>query len=185
LKPVIFDEVRYEGNSTKRWGDLTGEELVERFWWGTVGGTYVGHSETFDPNRNPDYSWLGQGGKLVGTSPPRLAFLRKIMEEGPAPGIDLIDPWWENPIAGKPFEYYLQYFGTERPTEWPVILPGRPNDPRNSYRADIIDSWNMTITPVEGLFQMAVRDDYSFQDPRRPTLALPGKPWMAVRLRKA
>ncbi|HVI98407.1 MAG TPA: DUF5060 domain-containing protein [Sphingomonas sp.] len=184
LKPVVFDEVRYEGNSKLRWGDLSGEEMVERFWWGTVGGTYVGHSETFDPNRNADYSWLGQGGKLQGTSPPRLGFLRKIMEEGPAPGIDPIDVWWGSHIAGKPFEYYLRYFGADTPAEWEMALPGRKDDPRNTYRADIIDTWNMTVTPVDGVFRMAKRDDYTFHDPARPTVKLPGKPWIAVRLVK-
>src|SRR3546814_10187269 len=62
--------------------------MVERFWWGLVGGTYVGHSETYAADRNPDYSWLGQGGRLQGSSAPRLAFLKRIMEEGPVPGID-------------------------------------------------------------------------------------------------
>src|SRR3546814_19758162 len=38
-KPVIFDEVVYEGNSAARWARLTGEEMVARFWWGLVGGT--------------------------------------------------------------------------------------------------------------------------------------------------
>ena len=184
LKPVVFDEVCYEGDIKLRWGNLTGEELVERFWWGTVGGTYVGHSETFHPTRNADFSWLGQGGRMVGTSPPRLAFLRKIMEEGPVPGIDSIDVWWDHHLGGKPFEYYLRYFGKERPTEWPVVLPARKNEPRNSFRADIIDTWNMTVTPVDGVFRMATRDDYTVQDPARPTIALPGKPYIAVRLTK-
>ena len=185
LKPVIFDEVVYEGNSDKRWGNLPAEGMVERFWWGLLGGTYVGHSETYDPNgNNPDYSWLGQGGTLKGTSAPRLAFLRRIMEEGPTPGIDAIQPWWTDHLAGKPFEYYLKYFGEQRPTEWRVVLPGRRNDPLNSYRADIIDTWNMTITPVEGVFRMARLNDYDFHDPSRPTITLPGKPYTALRLVK-
>jgi len=183
-KPVIFDEVVYEGNIDKRWGNLSGEGMVERFWWGLIGGTYVGHSETFSPERHADTSWLGQGGTLQGTSPPRLAFLRRIMEEGPAPGIDAIQPWWNYHLGGRPHEYYLKYFGSAQPTEWPVIIPGREDDPRNTYRADIIDTWNMTIEPVEGVFRMAVRDQYNFHDPERPAIALPGKPWTAIRLVK-
>ncbi|MCM8732163.1 DUF5060 domain-containing protein [Hephaestia sp. GCM10023244] len=185
LKPVVFDEVVYEGNSTKRWGWLSGEEMVERFWWGLLGGTYVGHSETFDPNRDADFSWLGQGGVLKGTSAPRLAFLKQIMEDGPVPGIDPIQPWWNYHIAGKPFDYYLKYFGTQTPAEWPVILPGRKGDPHGAYRADIIDTWNMTITPVEGVFRMEQRDDYNVHDPARPNIALPDRPYIALRLRKA
>jgi hypothetical protein len=184
LKPVIFDEVRYEGNSDKRWGWLKGEELVERFWWGTIGGTYVGHSETFNTDHNADYSWLGQGGTLAGTSAPRLAFLRKIMEAGPTPGIEPIQTWWGYHLAGKEHAYYLRYFGEARPTEWQLLLPGRRNDPHATYRADIIDTWNMTITPVDGVFAMSPRDNYDFHDPDRPTIQLPGKPWIAVRLVK-
>ena len=182
LKPVIFDEVVYEGNSDKRWGQLTGEEMVERFWYGLIGGTYVGHSETFDANRNADFSWLGQGGKLVGTSPPRLAFLRKIMEEGPVPGIEPIQAWWNYHLGGKANQYYLRYFGADRPTEWDVILPGRGEDALQSYRIDVIDTWNMTVTPVDGVFKMARKNDYDVQDPARPKVALPGKPWIALRV---
>lgn len=183
-KPVIFDEVCYEGNSDKRWGNLKGEELVERFWWGTIGGTYVGHSETIEPNGNADFSWLGQGGRLAGTSAPRLAFLRKILEDGPVPGIEPIQPWWNYHLGGKQNEYYLHYFGAAQPGEWPVILPGRGEEALRSYRADIIDTWNMTVTPVEGVFKMARRNEYDVQDPQRPTIKLPGKPWIAVRLIK-
>lgn len=183
-KAVVFDEVLYEGNSDKRWGRMKGEEMVERFWWGTVAGTYVGHSETYDPNNNADFSWLGQGGRLTGTSPPRLAFLRKIMEEGPVPGIEPIQTWWGYHLGGKEFEYYLRYFGSAQPTQWPVILPGRKGDPHGSYRADIIDTWGMTVTPVEGVFRMERRDSYDSHDPARPTITLPGKPWIAIRMVK-
>ncbi len=181
-KPVIFDEVCYEGNSTKRWGNLSGEDMVERFWWGTVGGTYVGHSETTEPNRNADFSWLGQGGTLAGTSAPRLAFLRKIMEAGPVPGIEPIQPWWNYHLGGHEFAYYLRYFGQERPTEWAVRLPGKGPDSLKRYRVDVIDTWAMTITPVDGVFTMARADEYDVHDPSRPTIALPGRPYMAVRI---
>lgn len=184
LKPVIFDEVVYEGNSALRWGQLTGEQMVERFWWGLIGGTYVGHSETYDPNQNADYSWLGQGGRLQGTSAPRLAFLKKIMEDGPVPGIDPIQHLWDYHLGGKPNEYFLKYFGSASPTEWKVQLPGRKDDPKHSFRADIIDSWNMTITPVDGVFTMQQLNQYDMHDPARPTIALPGKPWIAVRMVK-
>jgi hypothetical protein len=184
LKPVIFDEVVYEGNSEKRWGNLTGEDMVQRFWWGLIGGTYVGHSETFDPNRNADFSWLGQGGKLVGSSAPRLAFLRKVMEEGPVPGIEPIQPWWNYHLGGKQNEYYLKYFGAEALTEWAVVMPGRGQEAQLRYRAEVIDTWNMTVTPVDGVFTMARKNDYEVHDPERQRIMLPGKPWIALRLTK-
>lgn len=182
LKPVVFDEVVYEGNSDKRWGQLTGEQMVERFWWGLIGGTYVGHSETYAPGRNADFSWLGQGGKLQGNSAPRLAFLKKIMEEGPTPGIEPIQHWWNYHIGGKANEYYLKYFGSAAPSEWKLVLHGRPDTPKHSFRAEIIDTWNMTVTPVEGVFRMQQMNDYDVHDPARPTIKLPGKPWIAIRL---
>lgn len=182
LKPVIFDEVVYEGNSTQRWGNLTGEQMVERFWWGLIGGTYVGHSETYDSSQNADFSWLGQGGTLKGTSAPRLAFLKKIMAKGPVPGIDPIQHLWDYHLGGQPNAYYLKYFGAAAPSEWQVKLHSRKADPKHRFRADIIDTWNMTVTPVPGEFAMQQIGDYDMGDPARPTIALPGKPWIAVRL---
>jgi len=39
--------VKYEGDLPERWGDLSAEELVHRFWQGTIAGSYVGHGETY------------------------------------------------------------------------------------------------------------------------------------------
>lgn len=183
-KPVIFDEVVYEGDIDKRWGNLSGEEMVERFWHGHIGGTYVGHSETYAQDRDPDRSWLGQGGTLKGTSPPRLAFLKRIMEEGPAPGIDAVQPWWNYRVGGKEGEYYLLYFGDETPDEWVIRFPARSDDVIRPYRIDVIDTWNMTIEP-QGVFRMARKDEYDIHAPDRPVVSLPGRPYMAVRLRAA
>src|SRR6202040_2381834 len=63
-KPVIFDEAKYEGDVDKRWGNLSAEEMVHRFWQGTIAGTYVGHGETYrDPH---DILWWSKGGALHG-----------------------------------------------------------------------------------------------------------------------
>lgn len=183
-KAVIFDEVIYEGNSTKRWARLSGEELVERFWWGTVGGAYVGHGEVISANDDADVSWLGQGGKLHGTSPPRLAFLRRILEEGPTPGIDPIQQFWDYHLGGRDFTWYLKYFGRDRPTGWNVVLPTKAAEPHNSFRIDILDTWNMTVTPVDGVFRMQQLNEYDVHDPARPTVTLPGRPYMALRIVK-
>ena len=197
MKPVIFDEVGYEGNFTEPWGWLTAQQMVERFWFGLIGGTYVGHSETFEPARNAALSWLGQGGRLVGSSMERLAFLRRIMEEGPAPGLDPIQSWWSYRIAGRAGEYYLRYFGSETVSEWPAVLPSGTGSrhgtnpepgqeaPVRAYRADIVDTWNMTVTPVDGVFNMGPRGEYDLHDPARPVIRLPGRPYLAVRLVRA
>src|SRR3954453_13043135 len=146
-KPVVFDEVKYEGNSPKRWGQLSGEELTLRFWTGTIAGTYVGHGEIFmRPDRQ---TWLSKGGVLRGQSPQRIAFLKQILATAPPGGIDPIDQYYETHIGGKAGEYYLIYFGVEKPSEWPFELPREALSDGMKFRVDVIDTWNMTVTPVD------------------------------------
>lgn len=189
-KPVIIDEARYEGNFM-RWGHLSGEEMVHRFWVATVAGIYASHGEYFiDPQ---DHVWLGTGGTLKGDSPKRLAFLRKILDDAPAEGIEPIDRWEIANMGGRPGEYYLVYFGHDEPTEWPFRLPYYRLTDGMEFSVDILDTWNMTITPVEGVFVTKMRPPYDFQpgsidermtDERNGrTVYLPGRPGMALRIR--
>jgi hypothetical protein len=103
-KPIVLDEVKYEGNIPLRWGNISAEEMVHRFWQGAIAGTYAGHGETYLHPK--DILWWSKGGVLHGQSPPRIAFLRKILEEGPPEGLEPIDKWQEPHIAGKKGEYY-------------------------------------------------------------------------------
>lgn len=163
-KPVVFDECKYEGNIARRWGNISGHELVRRFWLVTVNGAYCGHGETFiDPN---EILWWSKGGVLHGESPQRIAFLRKILEDGPAAGLV---PLLNQKYAGAAHEneYYLFYYDLAQPAEMEYDLP-----PAISFRAEIIDPWEMTITPVAGTHQ------------GKFTLKLPGRPHMAIRFRK-
>ena len=154
-KPIVFDEVKYEGNIDQRWGQLTAEEMVHRFWQGTIAGTYVGHGETYmDPQ---DVIWWSKGGVLHGQSPARIEFLRKVLESGPPEGLEPIDKWQDPHIAGKAGEYYLIYFGKERPTQWIFELPRNKIANGAGFRVEILDTWNMTITPVEGVFKTTGR----------------------------
>jgi len=182
-KPVVFDEVRYEGDIERRWGQLTAEEMVLRFWIGAIAGTYVGHSEIF--NDPQGVSWLAKGGTLRGGSPARLAFFRRILDDSPPEGLEPIDKWQDYPWAGKPGAYYLGYFGRETPRSWPFALakPGLAEGMR--FRAEIIDTWNMTVTPVEGSFEIRKQGLYSFVDKDARSIALPGRPWMALRIVRA
>lgn len=88
-KPVLYDECVYEGNTKQSWGSLTGAEMMNRFWKVTSHGGYCTHGEAFLDNdiENVDDAvlWWGKGGKLKGTSPKRIAFLRSIVEEVGAP----------------------------------------------------------------------------------------------------
>jgi hypothetical protein len=186
-KPVVYDEVCYEGNIDRRWGNLTGRQMVERFWFGTIAGTYVGHGETFS---NPKgISWTGEGGELMGQSPPRLAFLRKILESGPTDGIEPIDETYETHIGGKAGAYYLVYFGAEQPTEWKFALP---RDPPNKnalqegmkFHVDILDTWNMTIIPIDHTFTIGKLVESAYPAVGDSTVSLPGKPDMALRIER-
>lgn len=85
-KPVSIDECCYEGDIAEAWGNISGLELVHRFWEGAVNGGYVTHGETFyDPTET---LWWAKGGTLRGESTARIAFLRRILEEGPDDGLD-------------------------------------------------------------------------------------------------
>lgn len=178
-KPVIFDEVRYEGDLDKRWGDLTPEGLVERFWHGLVAGTYVGHGETYGTGES---LWTARGGRLKGRSAPRLAFLKTVMEAGPSPGLDPIDRTWDQHLGGKAGDWYLRYFGQTAPGEWALALPKDELKGGERFRVDVLDTWNMTVTPQAGEFVMARKDGYFLHDPKRPVVPLPARPWMAVRV---
>lgn len=179
-KPVVYDEVKYEGDFTRRWGQLTPEEMVLRFWNGAIAGSYVGHGEAYqDPQ---GMVWLAKGGTLRGKSPARLAFFRKILSDSPLEGLEPIDKWQDHPFAGKHGEYYLGYFNRERPTNWPFVLFKTGLADGMNFRAEVIDTWNMTVTPVPGTFEIKKRDDYTYADKDGRGIALPGRPYMALRI---
>lgn len=80
-KPVIFDEMCYEGNIIHEWGNISGFEMTNRFWQVCVAGGYGTHGDTFmDEN---SILWWASGGILKGQSAPRIGFLRQILESLP------------------------------------------------------------------------------------------------------
>ncbi|HEY0956696.1 MAG TPA: DUF5060 domain-containing protein [Roseateles sp.] len=177
-KPVVFDELKYEGNHDRRWAQLTGRQMVHAFWSVTIAGGYGGHSE-FIPDAD-GVIWLAQGVALRGDSPPRLAFLKQILDAAPAEGLDPIDAFDDLFIAGQPGRHYLVYFGDRAPTEWQpkLYLTGLRDGQR--FKAEIIDTWAMTITPVKAPLQFRPQGRYDFVAPG--AIQLPGKPGIALRL---
>ena len=157
-KPVIYDECQYEGNTDEGWGNITGQEMVNRFWKATVNGGFAGHGEmylnikpvTTNDDRN-EVLWVFQGGVLDGTSPKRIKFLREIVEA--APGQLKLKPkffgrWFQNYSAiGYEDMYFLTYFNMTQPSFMVIDLPKE-----KEYKVEIIDTWNMEITPLEGTF---------------------------------
>lgn len=178
-KPIVADEVKYEGNLPQRWGNLSAEEMVHRMWQGAIAGIYTQHGETY---LHPDHViWWARGGKLYGQSPARIAFLRQVLDAGP-PGIDPIDKWQDLKTAGVQGQYYLVYFGHETPTDWRFELPRQGLGAGLRFRVDVIDTWNMTIEPVEGEFEVTEDATYRYGSLGDRHIELPGRPFMALRI---
>lgn len=177
-KPICFDEVQYEGNLNSRWGNLSGEEMLRRFWLGVVAGCYVTHGETLlDVDSAMDENatlWWAHGGKLHGTSPARIAFLRKLVEETAASGRRIglgaqAAAYYLNASAtdasGKPIAvlYFTDY---HQPIYYDFPLP------EGKFTAEMIDPWEMKVTSISGTFEGRTR------------LKLAGKPFQALRFRR-
>lgn len=166
-KPVINDECEYEGNLWFPWGNLTGEELVHRAWIAYVYGIYVGHGETYEASSG--YLWWSHGEKLHGNSAERLTFLKNIMYETSPHGLDEFDQgsWlWLRFPGGKSNQAYMYYFGDRQTANWNFYQGGEGI----KYKVDVIDTWNMTITEVEGEFT------------KGQNIPLPQKPRIALRI---
>jgi hypothetical protein len=181
-KPIVFDEIKYEGDIPSRWGNLSAEEMVHRFWQCIVAGTYPGHGECY--LSDDDVLWWSKGGQLKGESPARIAFLAEILESAPERGLEPIDKWQYPNIAGQPGEYYLVYFGKESPSEWTFFLPRYELDEGDQFQVEVLDTWNMTVTPVEVPFTVRRESEYVFIDKEDRSVSLPGKPWQALRIMK-
>lgn len=179
-KPVVFDDAGAEGEPAQGGGELTPEEMVLRFWQATIAGTYAGHGERY---RAADgATWSNDGGALRGQSAARLAFLRKIAEQAPAEGMEPIDKWQDYPFAGKRGQYYLGYFGGEVRASWPFTLFRADVADGMKFTVEVIDTWNMTITPVPGVFEAKKQGNYMFADKEGRSVPLPGRPYIALRI---
>jgi hypothetical protein len=104
------------------------------------------------------------------------------MAEGPAEGINPIDKWQDPRFGGQPGEYYLLYFGKERPTAWRFELNKNKLSDGLKFKIEILDTWAMTVTPVPGTFVTKKKDDYIFEDAAGQSITLPSKPYLALRI---
>lgn len=163
-KPIIYDEIQYEGDIDRRWGNLSAEEMTRRFWLAVIHGAYASHGEVFF-SENGESSW-SDAGHLKGESGPRITFLRKLLEQITKTGLTE----YENAYylsAGKPNELYLYYLDFHQPARYDFPLPTTAN-----FSATLIDPFKMTATPIPGTFCGKSR------------VPLPGKPYQAVLFRK-
>ena len=166
-KPVVVDELVYEGNIEHGWGNISGKEIVRRFWEITALGGYAGHGETYA--HPDDILWWSHGGKLHGEAPERLKFLRRILCESPHGGLNPSRTEHRTAISAPAFNgdaYRLIYLGFARPSYMWFRY-----DESGEYKAEVIDTWNMTVENAgvhKGRFK----------------ITLPGREYMAIRIRR-
>jgi hypothetical protein len=87
-------------------------------------------------------------------------------------------------MGGQAGEYYLLYFGKQTPTSWPFELYKDRIKDGMRFKVDVLDTWGMTVTPVDGEFVTKKKDNYHFVDVNGRAVVLPGKPYIAVRIRR-
>jgi hypothetical protein len=186
-KPVIYDEVGYEGNLERRWGRYSPQEMNHLVWMGVIAGTYVTHGETYQSMQDTDTIFWADGGELKGSSWQRIAFLRGLLEEGPGP-LQMADVSRDDHTATAGDGYYIIYFGKEMQEVWLFNLPYKNADfnrpqPGTRYKVEIIDTWDMTITEYPQVFEITEAIDYRVYDRDFGKVRLPLKPYMALRIR--
>lgn len=162
-KPVVMDDCGREGIGPAREDGLTAEEMTYRIWEGLARGGYAAHGEALP--QADGASWSIHGGELLGESAARIAFLRGLTEEAPG-GMTYSRARHDAATLEKRGEYYLQYFGPHRFSSRVFALPD------GKYAVDLIDTWRMTIDPLEGTYE------------QRFEIKLPGETFRALRLRR-
>jgi len=187
-KPVICDEVGYEGNLKSRWGRYSPEEMTNLIWNGVIGGAYVTHGESYMFKDATDTIFWAKGGEFKGESWKRIAFLRKIIEECPAP-LSLADVSRDNVTATAGTGYYIIYFGKQMQDTWLFNLPAKNSifpklKAGTRFKVDIIDTWNMSIQPCPLTFETSAENDYRLFDKDLKTIRLPLKPYIALRIKE-
>jgi hypothetical protein len=168
-KPLMFDEMRYEGDVPSGWGNLTAEEMTSFFWMAGLSGGYGTHGDTFKNNSDDstEVRWWAKGGTLMGKSPERIRFFRNIMEQSPVHEMtpQLIDNGNPEDINSniylflKESEYILAY--TVKPGQ--TIELNLTGD--KDFVLEVFDTWNMktveqkTVSP--GAFKFVTKIPYT------------------------
>jgi hypothetical protein len=163
-KPIVYDEIQYEGDIDRRWGNLSAEEMTRRFWLAVVNGAYASHGEVF-LSETSESSW-SDAGRMRGESGARIAFLRSLIEKTEKTGLKAAEnPYYLNASVGD--DVILYYFDYHRPARYDFPLPVTAK-----YSATLVDPFQMTTT--------ALPETYS----GKSRISLPGKPYMAVIFQK-
>jgi len=164
-KPVVMDEICYEGDIDQGWGNISAQELTRRYWEAAMRGGYATHGETYVGH--DDIYWWSHGGKLHGESPARIRFLTEIMTQTPGDGLRVLENRSWDEVAGVSETdpgYRIYYYGVNRPSSRLFMMPEG-----EKWHAEVIDTWNITITDAgvhEGVFRIPIA----------------GREYMAIRL---
>ncbi|MEQ8338555.1 MAG: DUF5060 domain-containing protein [Cyclobacteriaceae bacterium] len=183
-KPILYDEMRYEGDVSSSWGSLSAKEMTDYFWKAGLSGVYGTHGDTFsnDSDAETEVRWWAKGGTLMGESPQRISYFRSIIEEAPVTEMtpqlesltglqvpdtipdrgsgDLIEELNRNIYSfSKSGEYYLAYVKDSAQTI-KLELPGT-----RDYDLEVIDTWNMKAVSQEvvssGAFQYVTKTPFT------------------------
>ena len=189
-KPVVLDEIAYEGNIQHGWGNISPQEMTRRFWEAACRGGYPGHGETYldgedfgtsekardraQGDRRGATLWWSHGGKLRGESWKRFVLLRDILAQTPGLGLTPYERCgWDEVCAVPEREaflpvksYYLYYYSFMRPSFRDFHF-----DDETRFEVRVIDTWEMTVED-RGVFSGRFR------------VELPGKEYMAVQIVK-
>jgi hypothetical protein len=168
-KPIIYDEIQYEGDVERRWGNLSAEEMTRRFWLATVRGTYASHGEVFisdDTGPHAHESTWSDAGRLRGESAPRIRYLHDLVARNTKVGLnEFLDSYYLS--ASTPNELYVWYFDYHRPARYEFPLPNTAN-----FEATLVDPFAMQETKLPGTFSGKSR------------VTLPNRPYQAIVFRR-
>jgi hypothetical protein len=184
-KPVICDEVGYEGNYA-RWGRYSPQQMTYLFTNGVMGGIYVSHGECYLYNNEPLH--LAIGGKFKGESWKRIKFLRSILEEAPNP-IEMSDISRDFLTSTAGDGYYFINLGKQIQDSWLFNLPARNEiykrpKPGSHYKVDIINVWEMTVTEYPDTFEISEPNDHRVYDKNMKKVRIPDAPYLLLRIKE-
>jgi hypothetical protein len=143
-KPVINDEYQYEGNLPADWASCSPELELTRHWAAVMAGGYATHGEAYKIDDNPHDIFWSYGGNLIGGSPPRLAFMRRLLESMP---FQEMEPDLTKSEGREMFclhkgdDLYL-YFKTPAFKDGGRLWIGPPGGSGRQYEVEIWDAWN-------------------------------------------
>ncbi len=130
-KPIVIDEMCYEGDIEQYWGDISPEQMLQRMWKTAVYGGYPGHGECYD-NEN---IWWSHGGKLYGESYKRFGFLLDVMKKFNGSMVP-IEPLYARSKNGNVKIWY----GAEHRPHYRMIDFGE-----EKWNVYVLDTWEMTM----------------------------------------